>query len=308
MFLSTFSQLLGPSAQRPLRDVAAGYDLFFGRCPLYQRRRFAGLVEQVLQVDTFPKFFQACGLSCPPKDVFVIRLREAVRASLKKCYHTQRTDFTRVQASGVSKILLKGESFTAPPTLRRVHLEDTWLFARQRAGGGMDYLDATCMLYRGSGCLESELAGTVDWRQATCLDGLVRHSGDLLDYDKQSGRHIIDVDLSQLPADITALYIVMSSFTGTLRGIQQPYLSIQDPDTLDGGNPLELCRCALDAEIAKAGQQHTSLLMCKIMRVPTNPKQWKVITVGMLGQSRATSGGGYDDVKKAIRNNGPGWK
>ena len=315
MFLSFFLLNFGPiPGRRTLRDVAAGYDLFFGRSPRYQREWFAKQVETILSVDSFPRFFAVCRLACPPKAQFAQTLRDAVRASLRKGYHTARTDFSRIQASGVSTILLKGESFTAPPNLRRVHLDESWLRARDGV-----FLDASCLAYRGKGWSESEFAGYVDWNCNVCLEGTIMHSGDVLDDNKQSGRHRIEIDLERLPRDITSLYFTISAYTGTLRHIQQPFLSIHDPDTMVGEQPLELCRYNLESAVASAAAAQTCIVMCKLQRMPRTggqSDQWSVVAIGQLGPGRARvsdragSGSmtGYFEIRKQIAERGPFWK
>ena len=40
--------------------------------------------------------------------------------------HLQGVDFSRIQRSGVSIILLQGERYTAPPNMKRMELLDRW--------------------------------------------------------------------------------------------------------------------------------------------------------------------------------------
>ena len=70
-------------------------------------------------------------------------LQRSVRNSERRGYHKRGMDFSRVQRSGVSAILRKGESVSCRPTMRRVRLEQVWRWAR----GGTIYLDASCLTY-----------------------------------------------------------------------------------------------------------------------------------------------------------------
>lgn len=60
----------------------------------------------------WPLYFKTTlGLSMAPAAVDQV-LRDAVRASRAAGYHSATTNFSAVQASGISKILRKGESYT----------------------------------------------------------------------------------------------------------------------------------------------------------------------------------------------------
>ena len=68
------------------------------RCRLHQR---------VLEVKSWPAFFMAIGLQCPSKQSLTAWLRQCWKNSLAKKYHEKGMDFSKIQKSGVSKILLK---------------------------------------------------------------------------------------------------------------------------------------------------------------------------------------------------------
>merc|ERR1712194_836566 len=86
-------------------------DLFLGRPPQHVRRAFVQGVQEILAVESWPGFFSTFGLPCPAPAVLTDVLKQAVTNSLQKMYHTKTTDFSRIQASGVSHILKKGERY-----------------------------------------------------------------------------------------------------------------------------------------------------------------------------------------------------
>ena len=97
-----------------------------------------------------------------------------------------------MQASGVSKLLLKGQQYSAPPNMQCIQVLDKWRFPEH----GMCYLDATMFLLAKGG----RIIDTVDYghtrSHGTRMIGAVSHSGDMME-DTQ-GTHTIDVQLTRL--------------------------------------------------------------------------------------------------------------
>jgi len=123
-------------------------------------------------------------------------------------------DFNRVHASGTSKILRKGESYTAAATLKAVDLEDHWSWA----DGATKFLDATCLVYDCShkhvGHLDYQKTSMTVANGRPITRGVLSHSGDQLDDAKQSGFHQIHVQLDGLPSNVQYLYITVSAWDG----------------------------------------------------------------------------------------------
>eukprot|EP00617_Octactis_speculum_P009369 CAMPEP_0185791974 /NCGR_PEP_ID=MMETSP1174-20130828/158673_1 /TAXON_ID=35687 /ORGANISM="Dictyocha speculum, Strain CCMP1381" /LENGTH=648 /DNA_ID=CAMNT_0028486987 /DNA_START=1519 /DNA_END=3468 /DNA_ORIENTATION=- len=180
----------------PLAHVADMADVTLGRPPLHLRRRWQRVVRRILgDLLRWPGVFVLLGVACPHRDTLLQVLEGAVSRSLKKGYHRDGQDFSAVHRSGVSKILLKGESYTAPPNLKRVRLHERWRF------DSMEYLDASCLAYDKNGAS----LGFVDWSHTSALQGL-HHGGDVIDHEKCMGTHTIEVDLVRLPAAVTDVY------------------------------------------------------------------------------------------------------
>lgn len=97
-----------------------------------------------------------------------------------------------MQASGVSRLLLKGQQYSAPPNMQRIHVLDKWRFPEHM----QCYLDATMFLLAKDG----RIIDTVDFShthsQGTRMTGAVSHSGDMM--EATHGTHTIDVQLAQL--------------------------------------------------------------------------------------------------------------
>jgi len=208
------------------------------------------------------------------------RLKQAVKNSLRKKYHTKSTDFSRIHQSGVSKILLKGESYTCNTNLKRVFLEDVWGFP-----GNTLYLDASCVVFDFS----NKLLKTVDFSHTSFCAAIV-HSGDVIDTIKRQGTHTIKIELSELPKNVKSLYFVITAWTGLLTQILHPYILFNDPDTQQ-----ELCRYQFNE---KDTGNNTAVIMAKLFR-PKENAPWQVLAIGHLGFGRASHYDPvYEDIKK----------
>jgi len=238
-------------------------------------------------VEAWPAFYKQCGLKVPTPVEMSNRLKLAVKNSLKKKYHNRNTDFTRIQGSGVSKILLKGESFTCNTNLKRVYLEEIWGYPE-----GVIYLDASCLVYD----FDKKHIGTIDYsnlsfRTSDGKDTCILHSGDVIAYEKKEGKHTIQVTLDKLPSNVAALYFTFSGFTTPIREILHPYILFNDPDTQQ-----ELCQYQFDNKDTK---DFTAVVMAKLIR--TSPTSgWQVIAIGHIGMGNALN---YPAIKDSISNN-----
>ena len=109
-------------------------------------------------------------------------------------------DFSKIQARGVSRLLLRGEKFSAPPNMKRISIFDRWRWQ----GHHVEYLDASCLLFAQDG----RFIEAVDWddlrSRGTKMAGAVSHSGDQMDDVAQQGTHEINIkldDLGKIPSD-----------------------------------------------------------------------------------------------------------
>lgn len=279
MFHIYFLTQIGRPKGVTLEEVAISYDRYYGRPSHQMRNSFQEQVKKILEVDSWLQFFKMIGMKCPSPSYLTDWLKRSVQDSKRKGYHNDYTNFSAIQKSGISKILLKGESYSAPPTLRHVFLEEIWGYP-----DGIIFLDASCLIFEGNAHV-----GTVDYRHTNYRD-TIQHSGDVIDYGKKSGTHTIKIDLKLLPTQVTALYFTITAWTTTLKDIKQPYIRFTDSDLNQ-----ELCRYDLES---KDTQLKTSVVMCKLFR-ESSKSNWKVLAIGHVGFGRADN---YAPILDDIKN------
>lgn len=264
-------------------------DGFHGQPTPWLRASMRQHIEKVLTAKSWPEFFTLINVPLPSKAYMHAWLTRAVANSERKRYHKRGMDFSRIQRSGVSSILRKGESISASPTMKRVRLIEVWRWA----GNGTLFLDASALAYSFGG---SPL-GHVDYSEQQSTTGLVtggchrivtggqsrvamRHSGDVIDHAHHEGKHTIDIDLRALSDEVGAIYLTLSAWQQDLRTIVRPEVLCIDPDE-KSNEPL----ARYELEGRPTGSQ-TAVLMAKIWR-PAPGKSWKVTAIGELCKGRA---------------------
>jgi hypothetical protein len=78
----------------------------------------APLFSSPPQLSSWREYYVLLGRQAPSDAALSDLLRWAWAAGAAKGYHSADTDFSRVQASGVSTILLKGQSYSMPPSAK----------------------------------------------------------------------------------------------------------------------------------------------------------------------------------------------
>ena len=209
---------------------------------------FRQQVNFIMNVQTWQKFYRFVGLKCPPtKADMARRLRNHVLNSRRKQYHQAGMDFSKVQASGTSKILAKGQEYRASSDLCRVIFQDDWSYN----GSHTRFLDATCLLYSGKRRLH-----LVDFCHRSAENGAVTHSGDIM--PNGGGSHTIHLDLQSLPSNVTSCVFVLSAYAeATMADILSPSISFTDAES-----GTELCKYDLDAQDKVS--YLTSVIMCRL--------------------------------------------
>eukprot|EP00429_Kryptoperidinium_foliaceum_P035273 CAMPEP_0176181130 /NCGR_PEP_ID=MMETSP0120_2-20121206/92809_1 /TAXON_ID=160619 /ORGANISM="Kryptoperidinium foliaceum, Strain CCMP 1326" /LENGTH=907 /DNA_ID=CAMNT_0017519351 /DNA_START=35 /DNA_END=2758 /DNA_ORIENTATION=- len=246
-------------------------DLFFGFPPQHTRAAFKAAVRRILAVERWPEFFDACGRTCPSPARLTDVLRQATKNSLRKGYHRADTDFRRIQASGVSHILKKGESYTVASGVGRVLLE--------LGSDSHSILCGACLVYEDLSC-----AAVVSYDRRFGYRDAVKHSGDMQVEGKS--KHVIEVDLQKLPAAVTRLYFTLCACgCEDLSRFKAPSINMRDPSS---GAPL--CTYSLQ----QAGRAPT-VVMCVVMREPSG---WRVKASGEA--SAVPCCGSYHQVKRDI--------
>ena len=110
-FHCCFLRLVAHPHGAKLAEIARCYDRTLGTPPRHMRSKMAALLGQIEAAKTWPEYFDSvCLRRVSPETLQSMWLR-SVRSSLSAGYHTTRTDFSRIQQSGVSSILLRGQSY-----------------------------------------------------------------------------------------------------------------------------------------------------------------------------------------------------
>jgi ubiquitin-protein ligase len=273
-----------------VEEVAMRADRLYGCPDLDLKKRFRKSVTAILAADTWPKFFKLVGYPCPGKAQLTTMLRESVQNSVHKGYHKAGMDFSKVHSSGVSKILLKGESYSASPALAKVRMQEVWHWS---GSSGTLFLDASALMYD----FQGKYQGYVDYSSNVFSDPTkkgtrsVVHSGDQMDDSKHQGVHTIELNLKQMPSTSTVYFTMSAWSSAKLVDIKQPYVRLFDVDT-----DAELCQYEFDKTKEKSFGKKTAIIMCKLHRQAASGS-WKVTAIGNIGYGQA---GNYKPMLETI--------
>ena len=137
------------------------------------------------------------------------------------------------------------------------------------SGGDID-LDASCLLFSGSG----ELVDQVWFRQLASDDASIVHSGDNLTGAGEGDDETINVDLTRVPSSVQSLIFTVNSFRGdTFDRIENAYCRV-----VDTGSNQELVRY----DLTGAGS-HTGQVMARLKRANGG---WEFTAVGSRTNGR----------------------
>ncbi|KAI9189239.1 hypothetical protein H9P43_000669 [Blastocladiella emersonii ATCC 22665] len=274
---------LGGQDGAPIKSVtemALTADVLYGKLPARVSARIQRGIRSILDATPHWGAWYKSVAVTPLSPVQATRAwHKAVHASLAKGYHTRRTDFAKVQSSGVSKILLRGESYTVPPNLSLVAVEETWRYPTDST----IFLDASVLLLDAQGnSLEH-----IKWNNTCSIrgNGAVRHSGDIVDHAKKEGTHRINIDLGKPPREIVHLAFFMTGYTTALSAVRDPFIRLADGTNVAEG---ELASYTFTED--EAGQSR-SVMMAVLSRSGTEgaaASQWKMQATGVFGDGTTT--------------------
>lgn len=147
---------------------------------------------------------------------------------------------------------------------------------------GLDYLDASVLLYSGKSFVE-----VVDWshkKSMTCT--AVWHSGDVLDVKNNLGHHTINVKLKSMHSGINKLFFTLSAWNSpNISRYPNPSLRF-----FDARSPKkQLCSTAM--EHAAYSQ---AIIMCSLCKLDG---AWKVLGLRRLSRGNAKD---YGPLKETI--------
>ena len=146
-------------------------------------------------------------------------------------------------------------------------------------GGGDIDLDASCLLFDN----KRDLVDSVWFRQLKSVDGSIVHTGDNRTGAGDGDDEQIIVDLTALPASVSALVFTVNSFQGdTFDRIENAYCRLVDTST-----SVELARYDLTGS-----GSHTGQVMAKLTR---GAGGWDMKAIG-----ERTTGRTFHDMMSAI--------
>ena len=171
-------------------------------------------------------------------------------------------------------VLTKGQRISlekeAGSTLTKVVMGLGWDAVKKKSflgfgGGSQDIdLDASCLMFDAT----NTLVDAIWFRQLASRDGSIRHTGDNRTGAGDGDDEQIIVDLSRVPANVTALDVTVNSFTGqNFSQIENAYCRI-----VNGNNNKEIARYDLSCQ-----GSHTAQIMAKVYR---NNAEWKMHAIG----------------------------
>ncbi|MGV9514530.1 TerD family protein [Nocardia sp. NPDC003627] len=124
-------------------------------------------------------------------------------------------------------------------------------------------LDASVCLFA-----DNNLVDVAYYGQLSSKDGSVRHQGDNLTGEGEGDDEMILVDLTRIPAHISTLLFIVTSYKGhTFEQVQNAFCRL-----IDGANNGELARYTL-----AGGMPFTAMAMAKVYRVGAD---WKMQALG----------------------------
>ena len=138
----------------------------------------------------------------------------------------------------------------------------TSFFGGGGKGGNID-LDASAIMFAGP-----KVADVVYYGQLRAKDGSILHQGDNLTGEGDGDDEVVNVDLTRVPPQVTAIVFTVTSYRGqTFEQIENAFCRLVD-DT----NNSELARFTL-----QGGMPFTGLVMAKVYRDGGN---WKLQAIG----------------------------
>ena len=187
-----------------------------------------------------------------------------------------------ISPRSISTIILRGQSYSAPPDLKRLILQQTWRWDPRKSGGNMCYLDATCSVYD----FNNRLVSSVDYNphQRRWKGCAIHHFGDQMTPTLFHGRHEIKMDISQISVEsVKALVFCASGWNCQLGAFKSPEMRLHSPHHEGEGG--ELYRYAFSQ--TRGAVAVSSIVLCILWR-RNMTANWELKPIGHLGHGRAS--------------------
>ncbi|KAK6528298.1 hypothetical protein TWF281_009542 [Arthrobotrys megalospora] len=282
-------------------EISTANDLLYGRPPRPVVEKFQGTVQKIMTLSTWPDFFDALFVQRPTRAALTAVLQQSVRNSLRKRYHRAGMDFSKIHASGVSRILLKGQSYSVPPNLKKLEMKESW---RWDSNSGSNFLDATCTVFDWEDSMIDEV--NYSSRLAFCTDegnrnksAALRHSGDQMDHTVSRGEHTIEIDLEKIGKvkEVKSLVFCMSAWSGARLG------DFKSPEVVlvDKVSKVELANYNFGSTRGSDAREKKSVVMAILWRGSAGGK-WDLKAVGDIGSGDLTRSEVLrEEMKKSLR-------
>jgi len=264
---------------RTMFETSQYYDRFFGRPARHDMRQFQKAVKQIMDVhdadkaENWSQFFRLAGLRPMSGARLTALLRDAVRTSVKKGYTNNKMDFSKIHKSGVSKILLSGESYSVSPTIKKLKVEDVWQY---KANEGVQYVDFAMLAIN----YDNTLVRYVDWRTTEWEDTkgakIATHSSDIYYRDQCKGKQLMTVHLRRVPMSVERLVFTGSTWSST-------FASIIDTDVLLTDDMDNAICCGKVNDIGRKNPDKTMCCMGELVRKEPGKSSWEFVFKEYVG-------------------------
>jgi len=283
MYHVGFLHLVGSPPGSTLERVMDNYDGLYG-CPgAALGGRFQKYVKDIMEVNSWREYFSRIGLVYKDDATMTNHLKSAWRRSLQKKYHTKDMDFTKIHASGVSRILLKGQGYSCPPNTKEIELE---VHYKWKPEFDVRYLDGACLLFGPNREYKEMVAWNHRSSYTTAQHGAVTHSGDIMEFENQAGKNTAKLLLGQVGPQIQEVVVTLSAWADAmLSDIIQPYVQLYESKS-----GMELCQCHLDSTSIVTRRENKCIIMARIYR-KADGSGWGVQSVMEMCQGTTSDTG-----------------
>jgi len=277
---------------RSIYDQARYYDRFFGRPARADVQQFKKEVDKMIECSKKPnnwgEWFRMLGVKALTPQKLTSILRKAVKMSKKKGYTNNKMNFSKIHSSGVSQIVLAGESYSVDPTIQTVEIEDIWIYSHEET-----YLDFSVIALNQRG----EEVRHVDYRNTSWrLNGedIMCHSGDQMNDELSQGKHTMQIYLNRVPITVQRLVFVVTAYTGNFEQFLQTYVRLVSNGK---DNSSELCRGAAN-DLAEKHPKKTLLVLGELKRTRAKyGAQWDFVKHDVVGMGTVRN---YVNIIKQI--------
>lgn len=152
------------------------------------------------------------------------------------------------------------------------------------------YLDGAVLLFGPNRSFLEMVAWNHTSSSSTATRGAVTHSGDIMEFDQQSGKNLATLRLSHLGGQVSEAFVTLSAWSDAmLSDIIQPYVQLFEPSS-----GAELCQVHLDSAELATKRSHKCVIMARIFREAAGG--WGVQGVGAFCQGNTGHHGPVDEA------------